>query len=57
MTLEATDTLVAQAGIEGWDFRDEVETANALVPELRAPGRRGDRRAVARGRVADAAAR
>jgi 5'-nucleotidase len=35
MTLEATDTLVAAAGIEGWDFRDEAKTANALVPILR----------------------
>jgi 5'-nucleotidase len=35
MTLEATDTLVAAAGIEGWDFRDEARTANALVPILR----------------------
>lgn len=34
MTLEGTDALVAQAGIAGWDFRDEVESANALVPEL-----------------------
>ncbi len=38
MTLEATDTLVAAAGIEGFDFLDEVETANALVPELQAQG-------------------
>ncbi|MCV2393020.1 bifunctional metallophosphatase/5'-nucleotidase [Actinotalea sp. M2MS4P-6] len=38
MTLEATSTLVAAAGIEGYDFRDEVETANALVPELKAQG-------------------
>ncbi len=38
MTLEATDTLVAAAGIEGWDFLDEAETANALVPELQAQG-------------------
>jgi 5'-nucleotidase len=35
MTLEATDTLVAAAGIEGWEFLDEAETANALVPILR----------------------
>ena len=35
MTLEATDTLVAAAGIRGYDFLDEIETANALVPELR----------------------
>jgi len=38
MTLEATDTLVAAAGIDGWDFLDEAETANALVPELQAQG-------------------
>ena len=38
MTLEATSTLVAASGIEGWDFLDEAETANALVPELRARG-------------------
>jgi 5'-nucleotidase len=38
MTLEATDTLVAAAGIEGWDFLDEAETANALVPVLESEG-------------------
>jgi 5'-nucleotidase len=38
MTLEDTDTLVAQAGIQGWTFRDEAETANALVPELKRQG-------------------
>jgi 5'-nucleotidase len=38
MTLEATDTLVAAAGIVGWDFLDEAETANALVPTLKAQG-------------------
>jgi len=38
MTLEETDTLVAQAGIEGWSFLDEAETANALVPELQKQG-------------------
>lgn len=38
MTLEATDTLVAASGIEGWDFLDEAATANALVPELKAQG-------------------
>jgi 5'-nucleotidase len=35
MTLEATDTLVSASGIEGWEFRDEAETANALVPILK----------------------
>ena len=38
MTLEATDTLVAAAGIQGYDFKDEVATANALVPILRRKG-------------------
>ena len=38
MTLEATPTLVASAGIVGWEFLDEAETANALVPELKAQG-------------------
>ena len=38
MTLEATDTLVAAAGIQGWDFLDEAETANALVPILKEQG-------------------
>ena len=38
MTLEATDTLVAAAGIQGWDFLDEADTANALVPILKAQG-------------------
>ena len=38
MTLEDTPTLVAQSGIQGWDFLDEAATANALVPELKAMG-------------------
>ncbi|WP_434810276.1 bifunctional metallophosphatase/5'-nucleotidase [Microbacterium sp. bgisy189] len=38
MTLEATDTLVAASGVRGYEFLDEVETANALVPELQAQG-------------------
>jgi len=38
MTLEATDTLVAASGIQGWEFLDEAETANALVPILKAQG-------------------
>ncbi len=38
MTLEATDTLVAASGIVGWDFLDEAETANALVPMLQDQG-------------------
>jgi 5'-nucleotidase len=38
MTLEGTDSLVAQSGIRGWSFQDEVKTANALVPELQRKG-------------------
>ncbi|NYD41974.1 bifunctional metallophosphatase/5'-nucleotidase [Nocardioides panaciterrulae] len=38
MTLEGTPAIVSQAGIQGLQFTDEVETANALVPELRARG-------------------
>ena len=38
MTLEGTPQLVAQAGITGWSFEDEVATANALVPELKELG-------------------
>ena len=38
MTLEGTDELVAASGIVGWEFKDEAETANALVPELQAMG-------------------
>ena len=38
MTLEATPTLVAQAGIRGIEFRDEVETANRAARELRRRG-------------------
>ncbi|MCL1599704.1 MAG: 5'-nucleotidase C-terminal domain-containing protein, partial [Actinomycetia bacterium] len=38
MTLEATSTLVAAEGIVGWEFLDEAETANALVPILKEQG-------------------
>jgi 5'-nucleotidase len=38
MTLEDTPNIVTAAGVAGLDFHDEVETANALVPELRAKG-------------------
>ena len=40
MTLEATPTLVAQSGIRGIEFRDEVETANRAARELRRVGYR-----------------
>jgi 5'-nucleotidase len=35
MTLEGTPSIVSQAGIASVDFRDEVDTANALVPKLK----------------------
>jgi 5'-nucleotidase len=38
MTLEDTDTLVSASGIQGWEFLDEAETANALVPVLKKKG-------------------
>ncbi len=38
MTLEATPALVAQSGIQGLEFRDEVETANRAARELRRRG-------------------
>jgi 5'-nucleotidase len=36
MTLEGTPTIVSPAGVAGFDFLDEADTVNALVPELRA---------------------
>ena len=38
MTLEGTPTIVSAAGIAGYSFRDEADTVNALVPELRRRG-------------------
>ena len=38
MTLEGTPSIVSQAGIADVEFKDEVETANALVPVLRKKG-------------------
>jgi len=38
MTLEATPTIVTPLGVGGLEFRDEVETVNALVPELEVQG-------------------
>ncbi len=38
MTLEGTSALVAAAGIQGYTFLDEAETANRLVPILQAQG-------------------
>jgi 5'-nucleotidase len=38
MTLKATPTIVTPTGVAGLEFRDEAETVNKLVPELRAQG-------------------
>jgi 5'-nucleotidase len=38
MTLEGTPSIVTPSGVAGLDFRDEVETANSLVPALQSKG-------------------
>ncbi|MGB0748498.1 MAG: bifunctional metallophosphatase/5'-nucleotidase [Magnetospiraceae bacterium] len=38
MTLEGTGALVASSGVTGYTFLDEAETANSLVPMLKAQG-------------------
>src|SRR5919197_378660 len=38
LTLKGTEGIVSPAGIAGLEFRDEAETVNALIPELRAQG-------------------
>lgn len=38
LTLEGTRDLVNAAGIAGWEFHNEWQTVNALVPELRREG-------------------
>jgi 5'-nucleotidase len=38
LTLKGTANIVSPVGIAGLEFRDEAETVNALVPELKARG-------------------
>jgi 5'-nucleotidase len=38
LTLKGTAGIVSPSGIAGLEFRDEAETVNALIPELRAKG-------------------
>jgi 5'-nucleotidase len=38
LTLKGTPGLVSPTGIAGLEFRDEAETVNALIPELKARG-------------------
>jgi 5'-nucleotidase len=38
MTLENTPTIVSPAGVAGLEFKDEADTVNALVPQIREQG-------------------
>jgi 5'-nucleotidase len=38
LTLKGTHNLVTPSGVKGLTFKDEAETANALVPQLKAQG-------------------
>lgn len=38
LTLKATPSMVVPAGVAGLHFADEADTANALIPQLRAQG-------------------
>jgi 5'-nucleotidase len=38
MTLKDTPTIVTPSGVAGLEFRDEAQTVNALVPELKSQG-------------------
>jgi 5'-nucleotidase len=38
MTLEGTPSIVTPAGVAGLTFKDEVDSANALIPKLQAMG-------------------
>jgi 5'-nucleotidase len=38
LTLKGTPNIVSPVGVAGLEFRDEAETVNALVPELKAHG-------------------
>ena len=45
LTLKGTPNIISPASAAGLEFRDEASTVNALVPELKAQGRRGHHRA------------
>lgn len=38
MTLEGTPTIVSPSGVAGLQFKDEADTVNALIPQLKAKG-------------------
>jgi 5'-nucleotidase len=40
MTLKETPTIVTPTGVAGLEFRDEADTVNALIPQLRRQGAR-----------------
>ena len=50
MTLENTPNIVTKSGVQGLAFKDEVETANALVPKLKKQGIEAIVVLIARGR-------
>ena len=56
LTLEGTPLIVTPSAIEGLEFRDEIQTVNALVAEAaERGGRAGVRRPAARGRLPERA--
>ena len=38
MTLEGTPNIVSPSGVAGFDFLDEADTVNALIPKLKRQG-------------------
>ena len=54
-TLENTPLIVTPSGVAGLDFLDEADTANALVPQLKASGRGDDRSPAPPGRLPERA--
>lgn len=38
MTLEGTPTIVSPSGVAGLQFKDEADTVNALIPQIKAQG-------------------
>lgn len=38
MTFKATPTVVTPTGVAGLEFRDEIQTVNSLIPELKSQG-------------------
>ncbi len=53
MTLEGTPSIVTPSGVAGLTFNDEVDTVNALVPQLQQNNIEVDRRLAPRRRQSD----